>query len=371
MSKRRKDLGLGGNGGQYAEYALDEAPEIDLGHTSTVIEKVVEEPADSGKPRTYVQKMLASKYPDVDPSNLDWDNPRHMEAYQRAARHFATQATRAFGCRLMTVDDLAQEAIHDVLKRHRRGVATGDYFSFLNTVIRNKGALDGRPVRSEDLIGYRQLKDRIHAWANEHGSMPPESVFAQMREDIRDNYCSNRESHMGGRPGLCDKCKRHRPSPNFVENVQGHESVRSAGMEDEVFDQMVANEMASRAENDNYAKPGSYLDNALQAVESKGGTMKDARRMLWNALAETRGVPLVEPNVPQRTLTDARAAIDSEDSFQEALDAPGPKRDALLSPWANHDERDHAAVIAMLNEHRAYGLELWRAALIACRPKAA
>lgn len=281
---------------------------------------------------------------------FDWHNPDHAQAMVETAQRAARRFSRAFGCQQMTVDDIAQAAIIDVQERLNSGGKIRDVLGYVNSSARGLASRDGRPVRAENLAAARLYKEWEQQWATENGGMPPQSVKNAKCQEIRDNWHD----------------PRHKPALDFLVDVQGgREKVRSIGMTDEVFDKVVS--MSGSDDSDAYVAPHSHLDRALHAAEGHEGNRKDARRMLWNALAESRGVPLVEPTLTPRQITAIKKDIADQDAFEDALDGDQDLRGSLLTPWAGKDERDQEAVIDMLREHRSIGFDLWQAAVIASR----
>lgn len=299
------------------------------------------------------------------PSTVDWDDPDQINNILKTSR----QVARKWGTRRgaldngMDVDDIAQEAILAVMTLRAKGKDAGinDVYGYVNRAAANVASRAGRRVRAEDMQAYSIYRDRLaelNKIAGRELTTPEKDLVAQQ---IRDNWPEDK--------------KNHRPSPDFRNNVQGWEKVRSAAVTDDIFDMTVS--MSGTAQSDNYVEPGSHLDVALAHLdEGSAGTKRTAKKVLWNALAENApGSPVIIPHLGHRAVANANRRIGDEATFEATLDAweDGVDNDAtqaLMSPWGDMDIRDQASAVELLRSRPAYAYDVWKTAVTAAaRPR--
>ncbi|KQP62878.1 sigma factor [Nocardioides sp. Leaf285] len=285
---------------------------------------------------------------DYDWSDVD-ANARMFEVAQKAARRVVRSTGSAD--RGYSADDVAQDALVAVLERRARGGRVDNVHAYINTSASNLAARAGRAsVRAEDFAAYRALAGRI-AEKQSQGQEPTTEEIREMAHDIRENWHD----------------ARHRPSPEFVQNVRGWEVADS----DRVLDDHSYFDRASLGGvSHNDVAPGSWLDRALDGVEGEERNLREARKMLWNAVAERQGAPLIEtPHLGHRNVTAARRSITPDTDVQalvarwedETLDVE--TENALFAPWPGEDIRDRAAVANLLSANPDYSYGMWDSAL--------
>lgn len=288
-------------------------------------------------------------------TDFDWDDHEALNELVDTTYMAARQATRRTGSadRGYSVDDVAQDAFVAILERRAKGKGVDNVHAYVNRAASNAAAKAGRSVRSEDFAAYRTYQTRSQQMSGALGrpltSGEEQALATQIRDDWHD--------------------QRHKPSVDFVQNVRGRERLT----DDIVETSMLNGGIAPLHHTDgptNEVAPGSWLDRGLDAVEGDERNLREARKMLWNAMAERSGAPIIdEAHLGHRAVTHARKSIATDadmeallDRYDEGrLDADSTK--ALFAPWGETSPAEREQVAQVLRGAPAYAYGIWDSAL--------
>ena len=125
----------------------------------------------------------------------------------------------------------------------------------------------------------------------------------------------------------------------------------------------------------NDVAPGSWLDRGLDHIEGDERNLREARKVLWNAMAERSGAPIIErPHLGHRAVTQARKTITADSDVVAMVDswhdgALGAEQEkALFAPWGDIDEAKRADVARILSATPDYAYGIWDSAMRAATP---
>lgn len=205
---------------------------------------------------------------------------------------------------LMDADDLAQDGVLTLLERQANGVEIANPKAYIHTSIRGVAGNAGSRVRQEDRAALKQHVAACRDAESRLGRELTASESDAIAKHIRDNWHD----------------QDRKPSKNFTQYagamevsvdgaVAGHGESDGYGTSAEFLHQHGVFEEPDQASRN--AQPGSFTDRSLDAIEGHGGTKRDARHMLWNALAENaESVPMVAAGtLSQNKVTAARALM--------------------------------------------------------------
>ncbi|MGL5825513.1 MAG: hypothetical protein ACRCYU_11975 [Nocardioides sp.] len=267
---------------------------------------------------------------------------RLLEAAYRAANQ-GVAANRAWHSST-AVEDAAQEAVTSLYERRANGRVIEAPASYVRRTAWLQARRDGSAARSEDRRAAKMLVAAREEKMQELGRELTGAEFQGLHDSIREHW------HDPAR----------RPSENYYNLTRPHFEFD--------LDKARTNPWPSTQQ----AAPGSYMDKALDGLEGTDGrNLADSRRMLYNALAEGAGAPLVaEGSLSQNRITAARATIESHDggldaAIDEAVEDRGSRAArAFLAPWESATEADKDRVLTMFERIPSGRREaLWTSAL--------
>ncbi|GAB4098641.1 hypothetical protein [Sinomonas halotolerans] len=283
----------------------------------------------------------------------------------RMARESASYWERRHGLARRTAavdaDDLAQEALVQVLTRLEGGGHADDLRQLINAVAANIAVRAADPVfRAEDRRARRELARKVEAFGASHLRSPsPRELEALARE-------VDAEWHD----------PRHRPSRGWEVPPRPLLSLDAPveGADGTALGTLVPSAVPGGGEGHLRrgadGGPGGAVERFLEADEAPGAAMRaQARRLAWNGLAALEGVPeAVEGLLSQRQVTKSRAIVAAcgvlaacED-WRRDLDTDA--RAALFAPFGPLGFADEERVVEWLDrfsEDRAFAL--WDSAL--------
>lgn len=265
------------------------------------------------------------------------------------AHQAASRAARQVGStdRGYSVEDVAQDALVALLARQARGVVVANPHAYVTTAARSAAVQAGRRIRSEDLRAYRLLRARSAALAQQRGRPLTVREEGALAAEIRSTWPD----------------PRRRPRVDFVLVVRAREVPVAS------FSEPVAPVEGRTPEW------GSWLDRALDFTEGQAPDLRSARRLAWNAIAESRSAPLIRgPHLPQRRVTAARilfprgaGAVEAAQKWRHGA-LPGPESRVLFSPWRGATPDDRQRVVDVLLSLRTVADGLWASARLAATP---
>lgn len=281
--------------------------------------------------------------------DLAYDSARHWES-----RKGVRERSRG----VIDVDDMAQEAALSILEREANGHVIKDKKGYMHTYAWGIAQQAGNHgVRQEDRKALKMFRTECSEREATLGRSLTRSEEDQIADDIRANWHD----------------QRRKPTVNF-RRFQGQMEVSMDAQEStDAVGYLLPNSVLGRpGEETTEVAPGSYTDRALAAVEGHEGDLRDARRMLWNALAEMsdNDVPMVRAGtMSQRKVTAARATL-----AQHPGGVLGAARDwengqsnaateALLAPWGERSVDERQSVIDQMRRHPERAEDLWDSAL--------
>lgn len=296
--------------------------------------------SDDAAERAAVEEAISNAY----------DSARHWEA-----RKGVRERSRG----VVEVDDIAQEALLAVLERQANGGTVHDVKGYMHTSawgIANQAG--NTAVRQENRKALKlfntEVDRRVAALGRPLTSVEQDQIAADIRENWHD--------------------PRRKPSVDFRRYAGQMEVSMDAQESADAAGYLTPASTLGRPGEDNpfEVRPGSALDRALDAVEGHAGDRRDARRMLWNALAENSdGAPMVDAGtLSQRKVTAARAVMKSHRGGVAGAirdyenGRTNQAVDALFAPWGeNVSPSQKAAVVAQMNRFRERAEDLWDSAL--------
>lgn len=261
------------------------------------------------------------------------------------------------------VDDIAQETMLRVLTAVAKGLKITDFRQMVSSTAANVTVRNTENVfRADDRKAYRLFDAERTRQMHELKRSLTQVEEDKIAKDVLDNW---------------DK-PRHRPSKDFRTPRTTDLTIFGGGSAEGGQD-MADTLMASEG-NGTYIETGSYMDRAHLELESVGAAHKaQARRLAWNALAESVDVPLARSgSLSQRQVTKHRTVIANykkDDAFAENTDILAACDDwsngmdneataAMFAPFGDLNIEDQEKVVMMLErfgEDRAHAM--WQSAL--------
>ncbi|GAB2733298.1 hypothetical protein GCM10027273_10070 [Nocardioides pakistanensis] len=278
-----------------------------------------------------------------------------LDMAEHSARHWAERkGTRDRSGGAIDTDDVAQDAVLAYLEAQANGHEIKSPQGYIHRAASNIAASAGSRVRAEDrkaLVLFRDEVSRQEAAKGRQLSGREKDAIAQT---IRDTWPD----------------ERHQPSKNFRRFAGQMEISMDAYETDEARDYVLPHTDLNAGLGVNDVRPESSLDKALDAVEGHNGDLRDARRLLWNALAEINDAPTVRPGtLSQRKVTALRAEMSAYPggvataarNWADGIDDQGTH--ALFAPWGEPNDRDRADIVALLGKHPDAAEAMWDSAL--------
>lgn len=287
--------------------------------------------------------------------DCDWSDPEEWRAItqkaQRSARLWNSRSGIDDGA--TDADDIAQTALLGFLERQHAGQRVDNVYAYVHSAARNAAATAmRRGCRHEDIRAFVLYKDKVTGLEQALGRPLTPGEKDQVATDIRDGWHD----------------PRHLPSPRFRENVNASRHL-SIDTQDHGGQIGAHHSTSPDVTGPGDVAPGSTLDKALDAVEGHGGTVWDARRMVYNALAEGAGAPLLSgPHLSHRRVTNARRALNANTDMAEVLrDAEDGVDDertqALFAPWPQTTPQERRSLVSLLGRDTDYAYDLWDSAV--------
>lgn len=275
------------------------------------------------------------------------------EAYASARRLNGRRGATDRSNGVIDVDDLAQEGPEAVIRAQSNGQTIVDPVRYAHKAIWAAAGRAGGELRSEDRRALKMLAERESEMVAVLGRPLNQREREAIAQDIYDNWHD----------------PRHLPSRDFATNA----NARQASLDEMLvggLDVTGSHGVGSMEDDQMYVAPGSYMDKALDAVEGIEGDTRDARRMMWNALAEISGGPLVEAgSLSQRKITEARALMkNAPGGVHGALDKweqghSDAQTEAFFAPWGTQDPDVRDAVVAQMRRFNDRAEDMWVSAL--------
>lgn len=292
-----------------------------------------------------------------DPAGHDAVSRAVDNAYASARHWESRKGVRERSRGVMDVDDMAQEGMLAVLERQANGQVIDDSKAYAHTVIWGIANQAGNlAVRQEDRKALKMFNQAVDRKASSLGRRLTPSEEDQVATAIRNNWHD----------------QRRKPSEDFRRYAGQMEVSMDASESDSAADYFMPHAPAADAEvrSVNDIAPGSFKDRALDAIEGHGGDLRDARRMLWNALAEDGAAPMVQAGtLSQRKVTSTRSDMAAyPGGVTGALDAwergeNNSGTEALFAPWATTDEATRDQVVNQMRRFPGRSEDLWDSAL--------
>lgn len=260
---------------------------------------------------------------------------------------------------LTEVEDIAQDSVLALLESQRNGVVVSNTGSYLVGAAKSMAARSlNTAVRHEDLRAYRMYKSQTAALAAELGRPLTSAEQDAVAENIRGDWPN----------------PNNRPSQDFRRAAASHNiSIQAplGGGRGETVGTVVEEVLADREAVSNYVEPGSALDAALDAVEGHEGDRRDARRLLWDALAPSVGAPSVaRQSLSVRRCTQLRAEMSTYpggvagavETWNHGVEDAGTA--VLFAPFGDidADQKDRVAELMTTSSERAE--VMWSSALM-------
>lgn len=286
---------------------------------------------------------------------------------------------------VMDVDDLAQEGRLAILERQANGQVVNDPKAYGHTIIWGKAnQAANTAVRQENRKALKLFNAECERQIAELDRPLTRAEEDQIATAIRENWHD----------------QTRKPSADFRRFMGQMETSLNAFDSPEQADAFLTHaEMGvpGGASGLNDVVPDSYTDRALDAIEAeRPGDLRDARRMLWNALAESNDTtPMVQPGtLSQRKVTASRAdmaahgktpefvkraqesGMDEKEieaaaltfGFATALNQAedgetNAATEALFAPWGTTDPAVRQAVVDQMRRYPDYAEAMWDSAL--------
>ena len=260
------------------------------------------------------------------------------------------------------VDDIAQETILRVLQAVDKGIEFTSFQQMVSSTAANVTVRATENVfRAEDRKAYRIFDAERTAREHKLKRSLTQVEEDEIAQDVLDNW----------------EKPRHRPSKDFRTARTSDISIYGAP-ENEGAD--IASTLVAPEDNGTYIEPGSFMDKAHTALETKGAAHKaEARRLAWNAFAESVDVPLARAgSLSQRQVTKHRSLIANykkDDAFADNTDILAACEDwangtdneateALFAPFGDLDNDGQEKIVSMLERFGAErALTMWQGAL--------
>lgn len=228
----------------------------------------------------------------------------------------------------MGLDDIAQEAVVQVLKHVQSGKPITNFRQLVNSVTANVTVrATANKFKAEDRVAYRNLEAKRKAFMEKHNRSWTQKEDDVMAQAVLDEWHDD----------------RHKPSKDFRTPWTVDRSLDATFGEDGGVESTLGATLVSPESTGHYIAPDSYMDRAMGALETTGAANKaEARRLAWNAIAERAEVPLSRAgSLSQRQVTKHRGVIEKHDGG-----VMGACRD-----WSNNvDNEATAALFAPFGE---------------------
>lgn len=260
------------------------------------------------------------------------------------------------------VEDIAQESMVEMMKTLSRNTDITDFNRLLSTIVAAQvvKATENVP-HFDNRRAYRMFSAEVSAKEQEMQRSLSQVEQDKIAQGVLDNWPK----------------PRHRPNKDFRTPRTNDISIYGAP-ENEGAD--IASTLVAPEGNGTYVEPGSFMDKAHAALETKGAAHKaEARRLAWNAFAESVDVPLARAgSLSQRQVTKHRSLIANykkDDAFADKTDILAACEDwsngndneateALFAPFGELDIDGQEKIVGMLErfgEERAH--TMWQGAL--------
>lgn len=290
-------------------------------------------PGSGAAPKPSPEQMTAmlSKY----------TTPQELVALaSKSAGYWQRHYNQAGKSTTVGVEDIAQETVVRVLQAVSKGIEFTSFQQMVSSTAANVTVRATENVfRADDRKAYRLFD--AERTAQEHALKRSLTQVEQdkIAQDVLDNW----------------EKPRHRPSKDFrtarTTDISIYGSPENEGQD-------MASTLVAPEGNGTYIEPGSYMDQAHTELESTGAAHKaQMRRLAWNALAESAGIPLAKAgSLSQRQVTKHRTLIANykkDDAFAEKTDIL-----AACEDWANgNDNEATEALFAPFGELDTEGQE--------------
>ncbi|HEX9087858.1 MAG TPA: hypothetical protein VF867_10060 [Arthrobacter sp.] len=239
------------------------------------------------------------------------------------------------------VDDIAQEAILQILERVKKGGPITDFRQLVNSVTANVTVrATANKFRAEDRRAYRLFvakRDEAQGLLGRSLTQREEDTVAQIVLD---------EWHD----------PRHKPSKDFRTPHTVDTSLDRSFGEDGGVESTLGASLVNPENSGHYIEPDSYMDRAFTALETTGAANKaEAKRYAWNAIAERAELPLALPGtISQRKVTEIRKLMEAQEggvmaackAWSDGKDSP--TTEALFAPFGTIDIHQRESVIGLL-----------------------
>ncbi|WP_251153795.1 hypothetical protein [Cellulosimicrobium sp. Marseille-Q4280] len=306
------------------------------------------------------------------------DMPPEQLAVQAlmAARHHA----RTRGLRFSDPADIAQSTVVTILEARRKNPDQVVTPAYVHRIASGHVAIQLRGnLRVEDrkakAIYDKKIKELEEATGRKTSSAERRAIAAEIRDTWED--------------------QRHKPSAKFVELAEMRvlsldaptgengdktfgddiaEDIRHAHDEADVIDPAsIAGQVLASAEGQHYRRDEDGNAAVVQEAKKKAA----AKDRLWDAFAETSGVPPVaHGSMTAKARRDASTEMASGGGVLAACRAwdhgeETPAVKALFAPFGRISMTERDEVTELLGRHRAYAEDLWEAACRAAGKPAA
>ncbi|MCU6479095.1 hypothetical protein [Arthrobacter sp. A2-55] len=255
------------------------------------------------------------------------------------------------------LDDIAQETLLRVITELGKGKDVRNFKQLVSSIAANVTVRATENVfRAEDRVAWRIFEEKRTAMEHrENRSLTPSEIKA-LEQEVLDEWHD----------------PRHKPSKEFMIARTVDRSLDTPFGEGEGVEATLGGRLVSEVESEDHVDPDSYTAQALAAIQEKGAKNKSrARRLAWNALAESAGTPLAQPGIlTMRQVSTHREAIADHDGgvlgackdWSNGLDSTATE--ALFAPFGDLDEDDQEKVVDVLERlGDARADQMWTSAL--------
>lgn len=286
------------------------------------------------------------------------------EALARQALLSGHHQVHVRNLRFISPEDLAQDTIALVLEARANAVRDGRApriatEAYVQQIAGGFGAIAARgALRAEDHKAIGIFTRRVSEIEAESGRTLSSRERDDLAAQIRDSWPD----------------QRHKPSKDFVRLA----SIRTYSLDakasasedkDRTFGDLVSEQLEASGSNTDSVDPDSEYRHVMDMVEAKQTTQ--ARRHVWDALAELNGAPKVTVRLNRAKRLSARMAVSDAGGVVEVVrrwSTTGqdcPASDAVFLPFGSigTDQRDAVADMLLRNRDRAE--DLYSAALLA------
>ncbi|QOD05898.1 hypothetical protein [Pseudarthrobacter sp. BIM B-2242] len=241
----------------------------------------------------------------------------------------------------MGLDDIAQEAVVQVLKHVQSGKPITNFRQLVNSVTANVTVrATANKFKAEDRLAYRILEKKRQRMTEEVGRSLTQKEDDVLAQEVLDEWHDD----------------RHKPSKEFRTPWTVDRSLDATFGEDGGVESTLGATLVSPESSGHYIAPDSYMDRAMGALETTGAAKKaEARRLAWNAIAERAEVPLSRAgSLSQRQVTKHRGVIDKHDGGVLAAcrdwsnNVDNEATAALFAPFGELSVDDQDKVVTML-----------------------